>query len=207
MPEFINEMTPEAIRAAVAEQYGKVASQRNGRFPFPVGRAFAKSLGYPLALLNSLPRPAVDSFAGISYPLAHADLQSGETVLDLGCGAGMDTIIIGCQVGPSGHVHGLDLSAEMLECARAHVVAAGLGNVTLHHAPAEAVPLGDGSVDVVVVNGIFNLCPIKQQAMNEVYRVLRRGGRLLVSEIVLREPDDENWVGATCGLTLEDWFQ
>ncbi len=207
MAEFIDDMTPEAIRAAVAKQYGRVASQPNSRFPFPVGRAFAESLGYPLARLNSLPRPAVDAFAGISYPLAHADLQLGETVLDLGCGAGMDAIIIGCQVGPSGHVHGLDLSAEMLECARANVVAAGLGNVTLHHAPAETVPLGDGSVDGVVVNGIFNLCPIKQQAMNEVHRVLRRGGRLLVSEIVLREPDDENWVGATCGLTLEDWFQ
>jgi arsenite methyltransferase len=128
-------------------------------------------------------------------------------VLDLGCGAGMDTILMARQVGPVGCVHSLDLSADMLESARANVAVAGLDNVTFHQAPAEDIPLDEGSIDAVIINGILNLCPIKEAVVNEAYRVLRPGGRLLVSEIVLREQDNEDGVGATCSLTLDDWFQ
>jgi SAM-dependent methyltransferase len=215
MPQLINDLTPDALRSAVAEQYGKVALQPQGRFPFPVGRAFAESLGYPSNLLDTLPRPAVDAFAGISYPLRFADFQPGETVLDLGCGAAMDTILYARQAGRDGHVHSLDLSDAMIECARANVATAGLDNVSFHRAPAEEIPLGDGSVDIVVVNGIFNLCPSKAQVMAQVFRVLRAGGRVVVSEIVLRDLDANEDVSATCdlggnalsGLTLETWFQ
>ncbi|HLB48148.1 MAG TPA: methyltransferase domain-containing protein [Anaerolineales bacterium] len=215
MTQLINEMTPGFLRAAVAEQYGRVATQPEGQHPFPVGRAFAERLGYPPDVLDSLPRSAVDAFAGISCPLSCANLQPGETVLDLGCGAGMDTILMARQVGTAGWVYGLDLSAEMLECARANIAIAGLDNVTFYHAPAENVPLEDGSVDVVIVNGIFNLCPVKEMVADEACRVLRSSGRLLVSEIVLRELDESEPVGATCNLgsgllagkTLDDWFQ
>lgn len=215
MARLVNGLDPDALRAAVAEQYGRVALQPQGRFPFPVGRAFAESLGYPAQLLDTLPRAAVDAFAGISYPLRFAGLQPGETVLDLGCGAALDTILGARQVGPGGHVYSLDLSDAMVQCARANVAAAGLDNVTCHRAAAEDIPLGDGSVDVVVVNGIFNLCPSKEAVMRQVWRVLRPGGRIVVSEIVLRDQGGEDWVGSTCdlggsglaGLTLEKWFQ
>ncbi len=207
MTQLVNTMTSQAIRAAVAEQYGCVARQPAGQHPFPVGRAFAESLGYPSDMLDSLPHSAVDAFAGISYPFSHASLQPGETVLDLGCGAGLDTILIARQLGPTGWVHSLDLSDDMLQCARANVAMAGLDNVTFHQTPAEEIPLGERSVDAVIINGILNLCPMKEVVVSEVQRVLRPCGRLLVSEIVLCEEPGAEEIGATCGLTLEDWFQ
>lgn len=209
MPNEGNSLAADNLRAAVAAMYGKVVKQPDGNFPFPVGRVFAESLGYPPELLDSLPRRAVDAFAGISFPLAHAALQAGESVLDLGCGAGMDTIIAARQVGPTGHVHALDLSVAMVERAQENVCAAGLANVTFHQCQAEAVPLPDSSVDVAVVNGIFNLCPDKTAVMAEVHRILRPGGQLLVSEIVVSDGDDAE-TGETCslaGTSLDNWFQ
>lgn len=206
MTHWLASLTPDDLRAAVAEKYGQVAKQPNATHPFPVGRTFAESLGYSVADLDSLPEQAAASFARISCPLMYADLQPGEVVLDLGCGAGMDTILAARRVGARGVIHSLDLSGDMLACARSNVDIAGLTNVIFYQSPAEKVPLSDGSIDVVVVNGIFNLCPAKEPVMNDVFRVLRPGGRLLVSEIVLVDQYDEGFIGETCGLTLDDWF-
>ncbi len=215
MPESIEQLAPESIRAAVAAEYGHVVSQPGTPLPFPVGRAFAESLGYPPDLLDSLPARAVSGFAGVSYPLRHAALQPGEEVLDLGCGAGMDSLIAARQVAPRGRVHGLDLSVEMLACAQQNAVTAGIDNMVFHLAPAEEIPLPDRSVDVVTVNGIFNLCPTKEPVMAEVHRVLRPGGRLVVSEIVVHEPAEEGGPSGGQGTadaespdrTWESWFQ
>lgn len=207
MTTFINSLTPDDMRAAVARQYGRVAQQPGGEHPFPVGRAFAESVGYPGAVLDSLPAQAVAAFAGISQPLLHARLQPGDIVLDLGCGGGMDTILAARQVGLTGTVHALDLSADMLACARANVAADDLTKVIFHQCPAEKIPLPNNSIDLVLVNGIFNLCPEKQPVADETFRVLQPGGCLLLSEIVVQDTGDEDeMIGETCGLTLDDWF-
>lgn len=209
-----NGMEPEIIRRAVARKYGQVALHPQDSHPFPVGYDFALSLGYTPPTLDSLPRRAVDSFAGISNPLAHADLLPGETVLDLGCGAGLDTLLISRQVGPQGVVHSLDLSTDMLDSARISAAEAGLENIIFHQAPAEAIPLEPACVDVVMINGIFNLCADKKAVMGEIFRLLRPGGRVLVSEIVIQASEGDQPEGAACDpnanhqdFSLDNWFR
>jgi len=206
MTVYLGSMMPDELRAAVAKEYGSVAKQPEGNHPFPVGRTFAESLGYSPANLDGLPAAAVAAFAGISQPLRHARLEAGETVLDLGCGAGMDTILAARQVGSTGIVHALDLSVDMVNAARSNVTAAGLSNVIFHQSPAEHIPLPDNTIDLVLVNGIVNLCPDKQPVTQDVFRVLRAGGRLHLSEIVVQDVTEGERVGESCGLTLDDWF-
>ena len=202
------------LRQAVARQYGLVARRPDGDFPFPVGRAFAERLGYAPDILNTLPQAAVESFTGISNPVALADLRSGETVLDLGCGAGCDTILIGRQVGPMGRAIGIDLAPEMVNKAKANTAEAGLSQVDIYLAPAEQLPLASNTVDAAIVNGIFNLCASKEAVAAEIWRVLKPGGRLLVSEIVLQMPDDGTTTFQVCSLAdapspeeaLAKWF-
>lgn len=187
----LQSLNADTLRQAVARQYGQVAVRPDGDFPFPVGRTFAESLGYPPDLLDTLPPSAVESFTGISNPLVFADLQPGEVVLDLGCGAGVDTILMARQVGPAGRVIGVDLAPEMVNKARTNAADQGLSRVDIRLAPAEKLPLDDDSVDAVVVNGIFNLCASKEVIAAEIWRVLKPGGRLLVSEIVLQMSDEK----------------
>jgi len=207
-------LSSDALRQAVARQYGQVAIRPDGEFPFPVGRAFAEEIGYKPEILDTLPVSAVDAFTGISNPLALADLQAGETVLDLGCGAGVDTLLIARQVGPAGRVIGVDLAPEMVDRARHNITVQGLTQVDIYLGPAEHLPLDDNSVDAVIVNGIFNLCPSKEAVAAEIWRVLKPGGRLLVSEIVLHLPDEAVASFQACSLadvpspeaTLAKWF-
>jgi SAM-dependent methyltransferase len=180
-----------ALRRAVAQKYGQVAVRPAGDHPFPVGRAFAETVGYSSQVLDSLPSAAVESFTGISNPLAYADLRPGEAVLDLGCGAGTDTLLAARQVGPTGWVIGVDLAEEMVAKARGNVAALNLSHAEIRLAAAEDLPLDDQTMDAVIVNGIFNLCPSKEAVATEIWRVLKPGGRLLVSEIVLQMPDEE----------------
>lgn len=207
-------LNTDALRQAVARQYGQVANRPDGDFPFPVGRAFAERLGYDPEILATLPVSAVDAFTGISNPLALAGLQAGETVLDLGCGAGVDTLLIARQVGPAGRVIGVDLAPEMVDRARRNIIAEGLSQIDIHLAPAEKLPLADNRVEAVIVNGIFNLCASKEAVAAEIWRVLKPGGRLLVSEIVLQWPAEAVTAFQACALadtpspeaTLAKWF-
>jgi arsenite methyltransferase len=210
MSLLVNDLTPEDLRCVVAKKYGQVAIQPDADHPFPVGRTYAISLGYAPDVLDNLPIQAVNSFAGISNPLAHAALQTGEIVLDLGCGGGLDTLISARQIGSKGHVHSLDLSKELLASARSSAVLSDLTNITFHQAPAETVPLPDALVDAIIVNGIFNLCTDKAAVMHEAHRLLHPGGRMLVSEIVIMGGEGANQDMGTCnldGVILDDWFR
>jgi SAM-dependent methyltransferase len=196
------DMTPDDIRAAVAERYGRAARTPAAKLGFPVGRAFAEAVGYDPALLDKLPGACSDSFTGAGNPRAHIDAQPGETALDLGCGAGLDLICTARMLTPTGRAYGLDISPDMLAKARRNLDDAGVTNAELLKAPAERIPLEDASVDLVTANGIVNLSPDKDAVLAEMARVCRPGGRAIFSEIVLAEPLD-----AQARTTIDDWFR
>lgn len=139
--------------------------------------------------LAALPDEASEWSLGVGNPLAWAGLRPGETVADLGCGAGIDAMLAAGQVGPTGWVAGVDFLAEMVERARAFAARAQLGNVTFYQAEMEAVPLPDASVDVVISNGAINLSARKSRVLAEAHRVLRPGGRLCVTDLTIREEE------------------
>lgn len=174
----------EAVRSA----YSSAAIEPHAKHPFPVGREFARSLGYPLDLLDSVSPASVDAFAGVSNLAVLADLPAGARVLDLGCGAGLDSLIAAQRVGPGGRVVGLDFSEPMLGRAQRAASEAGVSNVDFCRADAERLPLRAGSVDVALVNGIFNLNPGRAAIFRELARVVRPDGRVFAAELVLREP-------------------
>lgn len=199
---LLAEMTGQEIMAAVSDRYGQVAECPQGKFNFPVGRAFAESVGYDPVLLAHLPAGLTESFTGAGNPQPFVDARPGETVLDLGCGAGLDVYHYARAVGPSGKVYGLDFAAAMLCKAEENMRLAEVENVTFLHAPADRIPLPDASVDLVTANGIFNLAPDKDAVMREVARVLRPGGRTIFAEIVAKGelPSDMR-------RDLTDWFR
>lgn len=201
-PPRLTDVTPEGIRSAVADRYGDVATHPAGRFTFPVGRDFAEAIGYPPDELDAVPPPAVASFAGVTHLARWTDVARGEIVVDLGAGAGLDTLIAARRVGAEGTVHAVDLSDKMVRLARANAEAAGLRNVQVHQAPVEDVPLSNALADVVIANGVLNLAPEKEQAVAEAYRMLKPGGRYVGAEIVLAQAlsDAER-------SSLEDWFR
>jgi arsenite methyltransferase len=189
------------LRDGVREAYGAVAEGPARDHPFPVGREFALSLGYPASLLDELPAICVDAFTGVSNVSIGAEIAAGSTVLDLGCGAGLDCLVAARKTGPGGKVVGIDFSAAMLARARQASGALGLEQVEFRKGDAERVPLEDGSVDVALVNGIFNLNPTRAEIFAELVRLLRPGGRAWVAELVLRSPP-----AAEASRADADWF-
>ncbi len=180
---------PDAtIRDAVRQAYSAAARRPDDRHPFPVGRAFAEEVGYPAETLDQLPEPCAEAFAGVSYLHRFAAIDPGETVLDLGCGAGLDALIASRAVGPHGRVVGIDFSEPMLERACAGAAAIGATNVEFVRADAEALPFPDADVDAVLVNGFFNLNPARAAVFDEIARVLRPGGAVSAAELILQTP-------------------
>lgn len=182
----------ETLRCEISEKYTEVAKTPEKGFHFHTGKPLALMLGYAEAVIDGLPMGTVESFSGMGNPFSLGDLQPGETVLDIGCGAGFDTLIAARQVGEAGRVIAIDMTPAMLEKAAANAAEVGLSNIEFHESLAESLPLPDESVDVVISNGVINLCPDKLAVMQEVHRVLRPGGRAQIGDIVVHKvvPDD-----------------
>jgi SAM-dependent methyltransferase len=173
------------VEAAVAERFAALAVNPIGERRFPIGPSSAKRLGYPPAEIDALPLGATESFAGVGNPFALGELHIGQFVLDLGCGAGLDSLLAAQRVGPSGRVTGIDLVPAMVAKAKANAAALGLTNTDFREGRADALPVASGIIDVVVSNGVFNLCVDKPAVLAELFRVLRPGGRLQMADILL----------------------
>lgn len=191
----------QQLREGVRRAYSAAAERPTDTHPFPVGRAFAASLGYPDDLLAGIPAVAVEAFSGVSNVAVFASIPAGATVLDLGCGAGLDALVAARRVGANGNIVGIDFSAAMLARGCQAVAEASLGNLVFVRADAERLPLASGSIDVALVNGIFNLNPARQTIFRELARVVRRGGAVYAAELVLQAPLPRQMQDNTT-----DWF-
>jgi arsenite methyltransferase len=184
----------DALREEVKSKYREVAVDPHGAHHFHTGRFLAKHLGYDETFVASLPDRAIESFAGVGNPFSLQRLAGGERVVDVGAGAGFDSFVAAHQVGSTGRVIGVDMTEEMLAKSRATVAGLGFDHVEFREGLAERLPVGDAWADVVISNGVINLCSDKRQVFSEVYRVLRPGGRLQFADIANGKPVPESAV-------------
>jgi SAM-dependent methyltransferase len=182
----------DALRLEVREKYREVAEDPSAEYHFHTGRAHAIRLGYPSSPLDQLSEEACDAFAGVANPFYWGGPRPGERVVDLGSGAGMDSFLAALWVGPTGGVIGVDMTPEMLERSRDLAARLGLANVEFREGFIEKVPIEDGWADVVISNGVINLCPDKLGVYREVNRVLKPGGRMTIADICVEKPVPES---------------
>src|SRR5271157_800678 len=176
---------PDNLRASVIDRFHKVAIAPDQERKFPVGPESAKKLGYDLCEVDALPSAVTESFCGVGNPFLLGQPLPDHRVLDLGCGAGFDTLLAAQMVGPNGKVIGVDVTPQMIVKARNNAESLGLMNVEFVLGEIEDLPIPDASFDLVISNGVFNLCPDKPRVLSEVFQVLKPGGRLQMADILL----------------------
>jgi len=183
-----NELTRQdrqRIEESIRQKYLKAAASPEGLFRYPTGRAGLEALDYAPDMVRDLPEAVAASYCGVGNPFILGPIREGEAILDIGCGAGVDSIIAAGLVGPSGSVTGIDVVPEMLARASENARLAGLANVAFRESSAEQLPFPDNSFDLVISNGVFNLVVDKVQALGEVFRVLKPAGRFMLADQVL----------------------
>ena len=179
------------LREAVRNEYAEVANHPDKGFHFHTGRPLARRLEYADEWLEGIPESAIESLAGTGNPFTLGEIRAGEHVIDIGCGAGMDSFLAAKFTGPTGRVIGVDMTPDMLGKARAAAEAEKIGHVEFKEALAEELPIPDGWADVVISNGVMNLCPDKPRVFAELNRVLKPGGRLQIADILVDKPVPE----------------
>lgn len=180
----------ELLKSEIKKTYSSVSDEPEREFVFPTGRAWAEDLGYPPELAN-VPDAAVESFAGVANPWQMGRLEPGGRVLDLGSGAGTDSLIAAQMVGPNGSVTGIDMTPAMLAKAREAAAEMGVTHAEFVEAEAELLPFADESFDVVISNGVIDLIPDKDAVFAELQRVLTPGGRIQIADVTIQNPVSE----------------
>ncbi len=200
-----NDITAEDrrhITDGISKKYVQVAQSPEGQFRYPTGKKGLESLNYARHLIDQLPEAVAAAFCGVGNPFALGEINAGDQILDVGCGAGVDTILAGIQAGPTGSALGIDIVPQMLQRAEANLKQTRLENVMFKVASGEHLPFPRDAFDVVISNGVINLIPDKEAALNEIFRVLKPGGRLMVADQAASVRTEKN-----LKTRLANWFQ
>jgi SAM-dependent methyltransferase len=199
--ELTNE-DKKRIEQSILQKYTEFSSSPEGKFSYPTGQAGLEGLHYNPGIIQKLQNSVVSSYCGVGNPFSLGPINRGETVLDIGCGAGVDTVVAAKMVGPEGRVIGIDMTPGMLARARKNLQGTSIQNVSFHRASAEDLPFPDESFDVVISNGVFNLIPDKARALEEVFRVLKPHGRMMIADQILT-----GVLPADIKARIESWFR
>jgi SAM-dependent methyltransferase len=189
-PSSATELDVGLLKSEIKKKYASVSTEPDQHFVFPTGGSWAEDLGYPEELAN-VPETAVQSFAGVANPFSLGRLEAGARVLDLGSGAGTDSLVAAQMVGPEGTVTGIDMTPEMLAKAREAASEMGATNVEFMEAEAERLPFADESFDIAISNGVIDLVPDKDAVFSELFRVLAPGGRIQIADVTIQRPVSE----------------